>query len=80
MSTLRAEDTFSQGTPSSNVELFMYPNLIAILGSAQMIQFRRLIQTSSLISQTQFILTMSNGLQCLPVELKYRKLCIRFGT
>ena len=30
MSTLRAEDTFSQGTSSSNVELFMYPNLIAL--------------------------------------------------
>ena len=30
MSTQRAEVTFSQGTPSLNVKLFMYPNLIAM--------------------------------------------------
>ena len=77
--TLRVEVTFLRGTPSLNVELFMYSNLIAS-GSAQMIQFRQLIQTSNLISQTQFIFTMYNSLQCLPVKIKYRKLCIRFGT
>ena len=76
---MRVEATFSQGTPSLTVELFMYSNLIAS-GSAQMIQFRQLIQTSNLISQTQFIFTMYNSLQCLPVKIKYRKLCIRFGT
>ena len=31
------------------------------------------------ISRTQFIFTMYNGLQCLPVEINYSYLCIRFG-
>ena len=48
--------------------------------STQMTQVRRLIQTSNLISRTQFIFTMFNGLKCLQVKTNFSNLCIRFGT
>ena len=36
--------------------------------------------TLSLISWTQFIFTMYNGLQCLPMQINHSNLCIRFST
>ena len=46
-----------------------------------MIQSGQLIQTSHLISQSQFIFTIFNGLKCLQVQEKinFSNLCIRFG-
>ena len=42
---------------------------------------RRLIQTLSLFSGTQFIFTIFNGLKCSQVKLNFiSNLCIRFGT
>ena len=45
-----------------------------------MIQVWRFIETSNSISRTQFIFTMFNGLQCLPVKVNFSNLCIRFSN
>ena len=63
-----AEGRYADLRPNSNVKRLIYRTKY-LFGSAQMIQVRRLIQTSNLISQTQFIFMLYNG-----------NLCIRFGT
>ena len=63
-----AEGRYADLRPNSNVKLLIYRTKY-LFRSAQMIQVRRLIQTSNLISRTQFIFMMYNG-----------NLCIRFGT
>ena len=72
--------TSQKGLFRNKCRYFHVPNLIPIYFDPNDIS-SRLIQTSNLISRTQFIFTMYSGLGCFKqVKINFSNLCIIFGT